>query len=150
MILRFIKFGWSISVLAGLGVLLYIYASLPDIVVYSLSDSVFQKAAVSRDTFFYVSLGFLAGINFLFYALSKNMRYKSEAVNNILKQWQLSLALVLNVFFIIVINFIQIVNSGENFDYDYFGYLIYVILAVVLIWILSLPILLIRALRANK
>jgi len=150
MILRFIKFGWTVSVLLALGALLYIYASLPEFVVYSLSDSVFQKAAVSRETFFYVSLGFLAGVNFLFYALSKNMRYQSEAINTILKQWQLSLASVLNFFFIIIINFIQIVNSGENFNYDYFGYLIYVILAVILIWIFSLPVLIIRALPSNK
>ena len=148
MVLRFIKFGWGITVVAALATLLYIYAALPELVVYSLSDEVIPKGAVSRESFFYISLIFLAGINFLLYALASNASYRNKFINLALKQWKFGLAVVINIFFIVALNFIQLVNSGERFNFDYFGYLIYVGLGLILLWILTLPILLVRA--SNK
>jgi len=150
MVLRFIKFGWSISLVAGLATLIYIYAAIPDPVIYSLSDSLSGRGVISREKFFYISLGFLAGMNFLLYALSKNVRYRMQSINSLLRKWQLSLAIVINIFFIVIQNFVFLVNSGEKFNYDNFGYLIYVALGLILIWIIALPILMVREAAANK
>ncbi|MTI22723.1 hypothetical protein E1176_16950 [Fulvivirga sp. RKSG066] len=135
--------------MTSLATLLYVYAGIPEQVVYSLSDSVISKGAIPRETFFYVSLAFLAGMNFLLYALSRNMRYRNKSINELLRKWQLSLAVVINIFFIVITNFIFLVNSGESFNFNNFGYLIYVALALILIWILALPFLMIRAARKN-
>lgn len=151
MIFRLIKFVWAVSLVAALASLLYVYASLSEEVIYSMDTTLIDEGKVlSRESFFYVCLGFLAGLNFLLYALSKNMRYRMEAMNTLLKNWQLSLAVVINVLFIIIVNFLQVVNSGESFNYDYLGYLIYVGLGLVLLWILALPILMIRTASLNK
>ena len=150
MILRFIKFGWTISLVAGLGTLLYVYASIPEQVVYSLSDKYFGKGAISRDAFFYTALGFMAFMNFLLYALSKNLKYKMESVNETIKKWQLSLAVLINIFAIVVMNFVFLVNSGDTFDFNNFGFLIYIALGLIVLWILTLPILLIRSAKLSK
>lgn len=150
MILRFIKFGWAVSLVAGLGALLYVYAAIPEQVVYSLSDKYFGKGAISRETFFYSALGFIAFMNFLLYALSKNLKYKDESINETIKKWQLSLAVLINIFAIVVMNFVFLVNSGESFNFSNFGYLIYVSLGFIVIWIITLPILLIRAAKRNR
>lgn len=135
---------------ASLATLLWVYASLPEQVVYSLSDKFISKGAIGREGFFYVALFSVAFVNFLLYALSRNLKYKMPAINDLLRNWQLSLAVVLNIFYIIILYFIQIVNSGEKFDFSYFGYLIYICIALLLIWIIALPFLLIRAARLNK
>lgn len=150
MVFRFIKFGWIISVVAALASLLYVYAALPELVVYSLSDAVVAKGAMTREVFFYSALGLLALSNFLLYALSKNVRYKSESINLLLKKWQLSFATVLNFFYLIIFNFLQLVNGGESFDFHSFGYLIYIGIALIAGWLLILPILLVRVINANK
>ncbi|MEP2772200.1 MAG: hypothetical protein ABJH05_08625 [Fulvivirga sp.] len=150
MILRFIKFGWAVSLVAGLGALLYVYASIPEHVVYSLSDKYFGKGAVTREVFFYSSLGFMAFINFLLYALSKNLKYQDESINELIKKWQLSLAVLINIFAIVIMNFVFLVNSGETFNFDNIGYLIYVSFGFIVLWIIALPILLVRAFKRSK
>lgn len=150
MILRFIKVGWFISLFASLATLLYVYASLPQQVVYSLSDKFISKGAIDREGFFYVALFSVAFVNFLLYALSRNLKYKLPAVNDLIRNWQLSLAVVFNTFYIVILFFIQVVNSGEKFNFDYFGFLIYICIALLLIWILALQFLLLRAARLNK
>lgn len=150
MVLRFIKFGWFVSLFASLATLLYVYASLSAQVVYSLSDKFIDKGAIDREAFFYVALFSVAFINFLLYALSRNLKYRQPEINELLKNWQLSLAVVFNIFYIVILNFIQVVNSGEKFNYDYFGYLIYVSIALLILWIFALPFLLIRATKLNK
>ncbi len=150
MILRFIKFGWAVSLVAGLGALLYVYASIPEQVVYSLSDKYFGKGAISREVFFYASLGFIAFINFLLYALSKNLKYQDESINELIKKWQLSLAVLINIFAIVIMNFVFLVNSGETFDFDNIGYLIYISFGFIVLWIIALPILLVRAFRSSQ
>lgn len=150
MILRFIKVSWFFSLVGTLATLLYVYAALPEHVVYSLSDRFVGKAAIGREGFFYVALFSIAFVNFLLYALSRNLKYKLPDVNDLIRNWQLSLAVVLNIFFIVILFFVYLVNSGDKFDYDYFGYLIYVCLGLLFIWIVALPFLLVRAARLNK
>lgn len=141
---RLIKAFWLITLFVSLVVLLYTYASLPIDVVYRLDESGNVAASIGRETFFYISLMVLVVANFSLYTVSRSLRYKREATNKLMTGWQLGLAGFLNFFFIVVWNFISLLNSGENFHYDHYGYMIYVTLGLVAIWVLALPVLLIR------
>lgn len=140
---RLIKAFWFVSLLAGLGILLYIYAGLSDQVAY-MADDMGGMTYMSRESFFYISLAALVIANFSLYTVSRSLKYRRESTNDMMKGWQLGLAGVFNFFFIVVWNFISLINSGEKFDYDNFGYMIYVALGLIAVWILALPVLLIR------
>lgn len=138
---RLVKAFWLLSLLISLGALLYVYAGLPEVINL---DFISSGYTLNRETYFYLTLGILSFSNFSLYALSRHMKYRNEAINSIMINWQLSLAALLNFFYIVAMFFLFLLNSGETFNYDYFGYLIFVSLGLVIIWIFVLPILLIR------
>ena len=134
---RLIKFSWFVTLFAGLGALLYTYAAVGE----QLS---FGSYSFSREMYFYGALLVLVVFNFTFYALSRNLGYRDEKLRTALVNWQLSFAAVLNLFFISSVFFIMLVNSGEDFNFDNFGYLLYICLGLIGIWILMLPFLFTR------
>lgn len=138
---RLVKAFWFVSVLISLAVLLYVYAALPEIVNLNILGGVHK---FDRETSFYTALAVVALSNFALYALSRHMKYRNKAVNTIMINWQLSLAGLLNFFYIVAMLFLFLLNSGETFNFDNFGYLIFVSLGFIIIWIFVLPILLIR------
>ncbi len=135
---RVVKFLWFLSLLTGLGSLLYTYASMSE-------QLVFGQYEFTREAYFYGGLVILVLFNFTFYAISKNLRYSSRALEEMMVNWQLSFAAILNVFFIVSAFFVMLANSGERFDFDNYGYLLYVCLGLILLWVLALPILIGRA-----
>ncbi len=139
---RIIKFIWIISLLTGLAVLLYTYASLGETVVYSSGDS--ETGSVTREMFFYIGLGVLVIFNFTFYAISRNMHLGHAPLKQALINWQLSFASCLNFFFIVGILFLMLYNSGENFNFNNFGYLVYISLAAIILWIIALPVVILK------
>ncbi len=130
--LRLVKFLWLLTLVVGLGALLYTYAAMNE----SLS---FGTYTFSREWYFYLALLILVIFNFTFYTLSRNLGYRDEKLRSSLIIWQLSFAGILNLFFITSVFFVMLVNSGELFDYDNFGYLVYVCLGLIALWILMLP-----------
>ncbi|UII25562.1 hypothetical protein LVD15_19960 [Fulvivirga maritima] len=141
---RLIKAAWFVSLLVSLAALLYVYASIPVEVIYRLDNFGNPIGEISRETFFYVSLIILVVANFSLYTVSRSLQYRDESIKNIMTSWQLSFALVLNFFFIIIWNFISLVNSGEHYAYTNSGYLIYVALGLIALWVLALPLILIK------
>lgn len=133
---------WIISLFSGLGVLLYTYAALGEEVVLSNDTSGFRT--ISREVYFYAGLGLLVIFNFTFYALSRNMHLSNYALKKALIGWQLGLAALLNFFFMAGALFIMLFNSGEKFNYSNFGYLIYVALGLLLLWVIALPLVISR------
>ncbi len=146
MIGRFIKALWFFSLLACLANLLYVYAGLSQQVLYGAET---QGWLSDKENFFYVALALLTISNFSLYALSKNMKYKNEVLNSLLINWQLSFAIVLNLFYVVGLNFIFLFNSGEKFNYDSFGYLVFLALGLILVWLVALPILVVRQSRLS-
>ncbi|GAA0190334.1 hypothetical protein GCM10009122_51800 [Fulvivirga kasyanovii] len=140
---RLIKAFWFLSLIVGLAVLLYIYAGLPEQVAYQIGEAG-GMSYMGREAFFYLSLAALVIANFSLYTVSRSLRYRRKSTNTLMTNWQLSLAGVFNFFFIVIWNFISLFNSGENFNYDNFGYMIYVALGLIVIWMIALPVLLIR------
>ena len=130
---RVIKFLWFVSLIVGMIALLYTYASLAD-------EVVFGEYTFGKEAFFYGALGVLVLFNFTFYAISRNLRYKSKELQEAMANWQLSFAGVLNLFFIVSVFFIMLLNGGEQFDFSNYGYLVYICLGLILIWVIALPI----------
>ena len=147
---RLIKAFWFLSLLTGLVVLLYVYAGLPEQVTYKLGEGGASISEIGKEAFFYISLAALVVANFSLYTVSRSLRYKRASTNHLMTNWQLSLAGLFNFFFIVAWSFISVINSGENFDYDYLGYLIYIALGFIVIWILAFPILLLRHLSSPE
>ena len=54
--------------------------------------------------------------------------------------WFYGLIICLHFFFVIVLNFINLINSGENFDYGRIGYVIYGSLGLLAFWAACWPI----------
>jgi hypothetical protein len=135
---RLVKFLWFLSLVIGLAALLYTYASMG-------SQLEFGEYNFSKEAYFYGALAVLVLFNFTFYAVSRNLRYSSKHLEEMMVNWQLSFAAILNLFFIVSVFFVMLVNGGENFNFDNFGYLLYVCLGLILIWVLALPVLIGRA-----
>lgn len=147
---RIIKFIWLISLLSGLATLLYTYAAMGEIVSIDSDTGDTESGSVSRELYFYIALGILIIFNFTFYAISRNMHMADDHMKYLLINWQLSFAAVLNLFYIVGVLFIMLLNSGDNFDYGNFGYLIYIALAFIILWVIALPVLIVRERSINR
>ncbi|MEO1051836.1 MAG: hypothetical protein AAFX87_14495 [Bacteroidota bacterium] len=140
---RLIKAFWFVTVLATFASLLYVYASIPEMVNILTREDRVDSLVVSRDTLFYVTLALTAFSNFVLYSIYRSLNNRANRKYRYaptLIKWVLSFGAVLNLFFIVCMQFITLYNSGENFNYDNFGYLIYVTGGFIIIWLISLPI----------
>ncbi|MEM9389310.1 MAG: hypothetical protein AAGA02_02480 [Bacteroidota bacterium] len=148
MIGRFIKVFWFFTLFGGLASLLYVYAGLSQEAQIYLSDT--NKLFSNKEVFFYVALAILAIQNFGFYALSKNIKYKNDAIQTLLVNWFISFAGTLNILYIVMVHFIYLMNSGERVAFDNFGFLAFVALAIVIAWLLALPILVVKQVKNSN
>lgn len=147
MIGRFIKVFWFFTLLGGLASLLYVYAGLSQDTQIYLSNV--NQLFSNKETFFYVALAILAIQNFAFYALSKNLKYNNESLRTLLINWFISFAGILNIFYIVMVHFVYLINSRADFNFDNFGFLAFVALGLVIAWLLALPVLVIREVKKS-
>jgi len=126
-----------------LAIFLYVYASLPqDIVIYEGQGAVM----LTREALFYFALTIFALINVLVFVVS---RLYSKSAEDFLC-WFYGLVMCLNVFLIIALNFINLYNSNEKFDYDRIGYIIYGSLGLFVLWAIGWPFYLLSRKILNK
>src|SRR5436190_13533891 len=110
MVLKFSKALWFLSILGVLTALLFVYASLSDILFFQIGADSMQ---VGREPFFYVSLAVITLINALVFVVSALLK-KNEAF----RTWFNGLVVVLNIFFMITLFLISAINSNEKFDFS--------------------------------
>lgn len=125
-----------LSMLAVLGNLLYVYASLPEQVV--VFEEGVESISVGRDTLFYSAMVIIALVNVLVYLFSKKL-----APSDDFRTWLNGLVMVLNIFFIIAMSFIGIYNSAEKYDFSSIGFIIYSSFGLVVLWMAGWPVYLI-------
>jgi len=133
---RIIKAFWFFTLLATLATLLYTYAAIPMGSNLSLFDG---QNTISREMLFNISLAFITIGNFSLYSIARKYRKSEMPVAVFLVGWLMSFATVLNFFFMSSLTFLQLINSGENFEYSNFGYYIYITLGLVIGWVAALP-----------
>ncbi len=117
MILKIVKGIWFVSLMAWMASFLYVYASLQEMVIIREAE---ERVMVSREVVFYAFLGAVVLFNGMVFIVNKLFIGREEFLT-----WFYGLIVCLNVFFLIVINFIAVINSGERFSYDSIGYFIY-------------------------
>jgi hypothetical protein len=132
MILKITKALWFFSLLISLFVLLYVYASLQETVMIMEGEN---PISLSRDGIFYLALGCMAVMNLFAFIINK---LYSDAYADF-KSWFYTLIVTLNIFFIIGLNFVSLMNSGEKFDYSRLGIFIYGSVGLIVLWAIAWP-----------
>ena len=133
MVLKLLKAIWFLSMLATLGALLFVYASLPQEVL--VQDDTEARVAISNELFFYLAMLLIAISNALVFVMAKVFKTNEE-----LRAWFFGLIIALNIFFIIGMNFISLYNSEEKYDYDRIAVIIYGSLALIILWAVAWPV----------
>ena len=120
------------------------YANLPDRVLIGTDESGNATNYIDKDIGFYIALTVFAVTNILFFLLLGLFKRSSANVATIVFGWISALVVLINLFFAFAAAFIGILNSRENFDYSNFGYLIFVIGGLFVIWLFGFLINLIK------
>jgi hypothetical protein len=111
MTLKLFRAVWFLSVLLLLADLLYVYASLPEMVRVQENENL----SVDREWFFYVVMVSIVVINVMVY-LFKIMFAEGEGENA--RSWFHGLVITINIFLIVSMQAINVYNSREIFDYS--------------------------------
>lgn len=131
MILRIFKAAWFVSLVVVLANLLWVYAGLPERVI--IQEDVSGRIEVDREFLFYVLTFLILVVNVLVYLFKK---LRSEDF----RAWFHGLVITMNIFLILAMSVIQTYNSGENFNFDKIGFILYISVGLVVLWSLSWPI----------
>jgi len=132
MILKIFKAVWFLSLMAWLALFLYVYASLPEEVLIRETEN---KVFLSREAVFYLFLAAIVLVNGLVFIVSRLFTDRENFLS-----WFCGLIICFNFFFVIVLNFINLVNSGEKFNYDRIGYVIYGSVGLFVFWAVGWPV----------
>ncbi len=133
MIVKIVKGVWFLSLLATLAVFLYVYASLPDNIIVSEGEA---ARSISRNGLFYSTLALLAVVNVLVIIISRLYSGSQEYF----RAWFCGLVIFLNLFMIIALQYLNLYNSSEKFNYESIGSIIYGSIALVVVWFSLWPI----------
>jgi hypothetical protein len=131
---KILKGIWFLSLLVFLVVFIYDYAALPENITLGEGES---ALSMSRDGLFYAFIGAVAIINMLVFVVTRLFAEK----NTDFKSWFYGMVAILNLFFIVAISFIGLLNSNERFDYERIGIIIYGSVGLIAVWAMGWPIL---------
>jgi hypothetical protein len=158
MIFRFIKLIQIISVVIFLGVLIIVYAYLPQEVGFSQDRSGLLIHQISKEYFFYGMLTMFVISNVLCIGLGKALEHLptrtatsgggtvhfNAATKNAVIGWIKSFSFILNAVFIFGLMYIGILNNIESIKINNFGFFLFVGPVLVVIWLLMLVFILLR------
>jgi len=131
MALKIFKVIWFFSLIAVLGVFMYVYASLPDPVAVGDGSKI-----LSKESLFYILLAVLSLTNASVFAITRLFSEKDHDF----KAWFYGLVVCANLFFVVGLAFVSLYNSTEKFDYARIGFIIYGTIALLIGWSISWPI----------
>jgi hypothetical protein len=126
MIVKVFKGVWFLSLLAAVAILLYVYASLPDPIL--VSETAGQS--VSRSSLFYIVLALLALFNGSIFIV-KRLHFDHREYFLV---WFYGLVISFHFFVIIALQFLNLYNSQEKFNYESIGFIIYGSIAMLVLW----------------
>lgn len=126
---RISKAVWFLSLLAALGGLLYAYASFPETIqLNNAANGPVQT--IERNQLFYAALGMLALFNAMVFVVNRIM----PPGDGFFQVWFYGLIVFFNVFILVSLQFFNLFNSQERFDYDSIGFIIYGSVAMIILW----------------
>lgn len=127
MVVKVFKGVWFLSLMATLAIFMYVYASLPESILLKEGEA---AQSITRNALFYATLAVIAIFNAFVFVISRI--YNQE--NEFFKAWFYGLIIFLNLFFIVTLQFLNLYNSGEKFEYESIGYIIYGSIGLVVLW----------------
>ncbi|MCX8491651.1 MAG: hypothetical protein ORN54_11345 [Cyclobacteriaceae bacterium] len=131
MVLKVFKAVWFLSLITFLGVFMYNYASMPEVITVIELETPFS---LSRDALFYCVLAVAAISNLFVFVINKLFASQLD-----FRAWFYGLVISLNIFLIVGVNFVALYNSAEKFDYQAIGSIIYGSIALVVGWAVCWP-----------
>lgn len=131
MTLKLFRAAWFLSVLIVLGNLLYVYASLPELV--SVQED--EPVSVSKEWLFYIVMVAIVLINVLVY-LFKMMYQDAENM----RSWFHGLIVTINIFLIVSMQAVNVYNSTEMFDHNRVDFFIAGSLGLIIVWAAFWPV----------
>jgi len=129
MIVRIFKAVWFVSLVATVVVLLYAYASFPDIIQVREGQPG-ETDSLTRNGLFYAVLGLLSIFNAMVFVVNRFM----AVGDTFFQSWFYGLVVFFNLFILVSLQFFSLFNSAEKFDYDSIGYIIYGSVALIILW----------------
>ena len=130
-----------ISSLAFLGVLLYVYAYLPDPVKLPVDLGGIRELLVNKGNLFYVMVGIFAIVSttsFFVVRLINTLPGSEISFKKNLTNWSLSFLVVINIFLILSLVIIGIINNTERAGIGHYATLAYVGPVLLVIWLFLL------------
>lgn len=130
-----------ISSLMFMGVLLYVYAYLPDPVKLPIDLGGIREIFVNKGNLFYAMIGLFTIVSLTSFAVvrlirtlpAKEMNFKKNLTN-----WSLSFLVVINIFLILSLTIIGIINSTEQVSIGSYATLAYIGPVLLIIWLFLL------------
>jgi len=132
MALKIFKGVWFFSLVVLVGLFFYIYAGLPEQVLFFEAENGYS---ISRDGFFYLTIFLFAIVNALVFAVSKLL---NNSINGF-TSWFYGLVITFNFFFMASLGFLHVLNGGDRYDYSQMAPTIYGSLILIGVWILGWP-----------
>jgi uncharacterized membrane protein YkvI len=133
MFLKLSKALWAVSVLCVFANLLYVYASLPPEQVL-VQETPQGNVYLSREVIFYISLLFILTVNVLVFIISAIQKQDES-----FRGWFYGLVLTLNIFTILALSALSVINSNEKYDFSRLTSFLYGSLGLILLWSLTWP-----------
>ena len=130
-----------ISSLAFLGVLLYVYAYLPDPVKLPVDLGGIRELLVNKGNLFYIMVGIFAIVSttsFFVVRLINTLPGSEISFKKNLTNWSLSFLVVINIFLILSLVIIGIINNTERAGIGHYATLAYVGPVLLVIWLFLL------------
>jgi hypothetical protein len=132
MILKIFKGVWFFSLLVLFGLFFYIYAALPEQVVFSDTDG---NLSISRNGFFYSAIVLFALINVLVFVVTNLLSNGDQGFST----WFYGLVITFNLFFLTSLLFLHVLNGGDRYNYSQMGPIVYGSLILICVWMISWP-----------
>lgn len=133
MLVRITGFAWFVSLLAVLATLLYVYAMLPESVL--VFEEGIDQVRFSREGVFYLVIG-IAGVFNAFNFVMRNL-YKDD---NGFRAWFYFLTISLNLFVILAVCIIGIINSNERYEFTRLGTGLYISMGLFAVIAITWPV----------
>lgn len=135
MAVKIFKAVWFFSLLAAVAILLYAYAGFPE-VIQVREGAEGAGETLSRNELFYAALGLLAIFNVTVFVVNRFMADGDQ----FFQAWFYGLIICFNLFMVVALQFFNLYNSQEKFDYDSIGYIIYGSVSLIVVWATLYPV----------
>lgn len=141
---RNIRIVRTFSIAVFLGVLLYVYAYLPENVGVDADEKDEFSTFISKEAFFYFSLIIFSLVNIVFIVFANLMQvipvrpqgfFTTPDFKERIHNWFSSFGLIINLFFISVVAFIGFFNNADYYHVSSFSIFAYLGQALIFIWI---------------